>query len=256
VTDGQVTSGGHLLGVAAVGWHDGMCEGGRVVLGGQCPQSGKQAMVSAGLAQSAHLEVGSQLDLGIYRPDGNLVRVVGVYDAATAKPSVWGPSTPAQASPGVREGDPDRLDEILVPQDEILGSQGQVQVAALRPLLPDRLTVDALPGVVASVGEAAATSDPQRTVHLSRVSTLADAVDQLAPDRFQVRTAAFAVTAQLVLLAWAVLFLIVSATADERSGEVALAKLRGMRASATMLFGMGESVLLLLAAIPLGLVVG
>ncbi|HEY5185229.1 MAG TPA: hypothetical protein VIM19_10080 [Actinomycetes bacterium] len=256
MTDGQVTSGGHLLGVAAVGWHDGMCEGGRVVLGGQCPQSGKQAMVSAGLAQSAHLEVGSQLDLGIYRPDGNLVRVVGVYDAATAKPSVWGPSTPAQASPGVREGDPDRLDEILVPQDEILGSQGQVQVAALRPLLPDRLTVDALPGVVASVGEAAATSDPQRTVHLSRVSTLADAVDQLAPDRFQVRTAAFAVTAQLVLLAWAVLFLIVSATADERSGEVALAKLRGMRASATMLFGMGESVLLLLAAIPLGLVVG
>ena len=256
VTDAQIAVGSHALGVAEVGWHDGMCTGGVVVLRGRCPTSGREAMVSAGLADSAHLAVGSQLDLGIYRPDGNRVRVVGVYDAATAKPSVWGPSTPAQAVPGVRPGDPDRLDEILVPQDEILGSAGQVAAASLRPLLADRLTVDALPDAVAAVAAASGTMDPQGAVHVSRVSTLAEAVDQLAPDRSQVRTAAFAVTAQLVLLAWAVLFLIVSATADERSGEVALAKLRGMRTRATMLFGLGESVLLLLAAIPLGLAVG
>ena len=229
VTDAQITVGSHALGIAEVGWHEGMCTGGIVVLRGRCPTSGREAMVSAGLADSAHLAVGSQLDLGIYRPDGNQARIVGVYDAATAKAAVWGPSTPAQAASAAVEGQPDRLDEVLVPQDEILGSAGQVAAASLRPLLADRLTVDALPDAVAAVADASGTMDPQGAVHLSRVSTLAEAVDQLAPDRSQVRTAAFAVTAQLVLLAWAVLFLIVSATADERSGEVALAKLRGMR---------------------------
>ena len=58
-----------------------------------------------------------------------------------------------------------------------------------------------------------------------------------------------------MLLAWFALFLVVSATSEERSGEVALAKLRGMGARSTFLFGLAEPLLLLLVAVPVGLAV-
>lgn len=255
LADLDVQVGIHTAGVAQAGWYEGMCAGGVRLLRGTCPERGAQAMVSAGTASSTGIDVGSVINLDLSSPNDQL-RVVGVYDPATARPAVFGLDTPRQAAPSITPGGLDHLDEILVSQDEMLRSRGQVQVAAVRSLRVDRLALRTVPALVAAVRAATGAIPAPGTVHLSETSGLPDAVAALASDRAQLRSNTFAVTAQLVLLAWAVLYLVVTATAAERAGEVALAKLRGMRAWATTAFGLGESVLLLLLALPLGLVGG
>jgi hypothetical protein len=79
------------------------------------------------------------------------------------------------------------------------------------------------------------------TVRAGLPSFLAD----LAGDRRQVQVTGFAVTAQLVVLSWFVLFVVVAATSEERAAEVALAKLRGHSPWQTLRFGFAETGLLL-----------
>ncbi|HWG62404.1 MAG TPA: hypothetical protein VG253_11900, partial [Streptosporangiaceae bacterium] len=64
------------------------------------------------------------------------------------------------------------------------------------------------------------------------------------------------VTAELVLLAWLLLFLIVSDAAEARGPEIALAKLRGRSRWRTLTFGLSEPVILLAVALPAGVLAG
>lgn len=64
------------------------------------------------------------------------------------------------------------------------------------------------------------------------------------------------VTAQLLLLSWFVLYLVVANASEARGPEVALAKLRGLTPARTVAFGLLEPALLLVLAIPLGLLAG
>ena len=56
----------------------------------------------------------------------------------------------------------------------------------------------------------------------------------------------------LLLLAWVVLFLLVAALAQERGPELALARLRGYPNARAARFGLGETLLLVVLAAPLG----
>ena len=60
------------------------------------------------------------------------------------------------------------------------------------------------------------------------------------------------ITAQLLLLAWLLLFLIVADAAEARGPEVALAKMRGRGRWRTLTFAQGEPVILLAVALPAG----
>jgi putative ABC transport system permease protein len=64
------------------------------------------------------------------------------------------------------------------------------------------------------------------------------------------------ITAQLLLLAWLLLFLIVADAAEARGPEVALAKMRGRGRWRTLTFGLAEPVILLGVALPLGVLAG
>jgi putative ABC transport system permease protein len=64
------------------------------------------------------------------------------------------------------------------------------------------------------------------------------------------------VTAQLLLLSWFVLYLVVANASESRGPEVALAKLRGLTPARTVAFGLLEPGLLLILATPLGLLAG
>ncbi len=57
----------------------------------------------------------------------------------------------------------------------------------------------------------------------------------------------------LVLLCWFVLFLLIGALTEERSGEIALAKLRGYSVRRASRFGRAEALALILLAAPLGI---
>ena len=64
------------------------------------------------------------------------------------------------------------------------------------------------------------------------------------------------ITAQLLLLAWLLLFLIVADAAEARGPEVALAKMRGRGRWRSLTFALGEPVILLAVALPVGVLAG
>jgi putative ABC transport system permease protein len=60
------------------------------------------------------------------------------------------------------------------------------------------------------------------------------------------------VETQLLVLCWLVLFLVVANAAEARGPEVALAKLRGVGTGATVAFGLLDTLVLVLLAVPIG----
>ena len=255
VNSGAPRYDGVELGVAQVSWYRGMCEGVTIVTG-VCPTSSGQAMVSARFAEDVGVGLATPMQLGITSdPALDRVTVVGTYDPASADPAVWGLERPAQYAPARVPGSPDRYDEVLVDEQTMLRSNGDLAAVSLRPLDASTVLLGDLPDLRAAVTAATQPQDittpGPKTV---AISGLPDYLDSLAPQLAAVAAASFAVTAQLVLLAWFVLFLVVAATSEERSGEVALAKLRGMTPRATVGFGLAEPVLLLAIAVPIGLV--
>ena len=258
VHDGAPSIGDRQLGIAQVGWHRDECQGVTVV-SGRCPDAAGEAMVSVRTERESRVAVGTVLRLGITSdPAADTVTVVGTYDAATADPAVWGIDRPAQYEPARIEGQPDRLDEFVVDQATMERSNGDVAAVSLRALDASRVHLGDVPDLRSAVEAATELtgSTPAGQPRTVAASGLPGYLDTLQPQLDSVAAASFAVTAQLVLLAWFVLFLVVAATGDERSGEIALAKLRGMTARSTISFGLAEPVLLLLVALPLGLVVG
>jgi hypothetical protein len=244
------------IGVAQVSWYRGMCEGIALVRG-RCPTGDSEAMVSVRFAQDVGVVLGTPMQLGITSDAAaDRVTVVGTYDASTADPAVWGLERPSQYAPNPVPDGPDRYDEILVDEATMLRSNGDLAAISFRAIDASTVFLRNLPelraAVVAATQSQDITSAGPKTVALSG---LPDYLDSLDPQLAAVAASSFAVTAQLVLLAWFVLFLVVAATSEERSGEVALAKLRGMTPRATVGFGLAEPLLLLALAVPLGLVV-
>jgi hypothetical protein len=245
------------LGIATVSWYDGQCEG-VTVADGRCATSLGEAMISTRLADNAAIGLGDRIRLGITSDRSvDTVTVVGTYDATSADPAVWGLARPDEYSPARTEGAPDRLDEIVVARETLLLSTGDVAAVSFRALDAATVRVSELSELDEAVVTATASPAdlPPTQVRTTAFSSLPEFLDSLAPQRDAVAAASLAVTAQLVLLAWFVLFLVIAGTSEERSGEVALAKLRGMTARSTLAFGLGEPVVLLALSLPLGLAV-
>ena len=189
---------------------------------------------------------------------------MGTYDVTSARPEVWGSRPPAQyRDPPVG---PAELDEILLDRTRILRAAKagrETSTTAFRLLRPDltsAASVDAAGALAAAAVDdlaqqqsAALNGGAQGQPVSTATSGLPAFLDGLAPERGQVRTVTFAVTAQLVLLAWFVLYLVVSAGTEERAGELALAKLRGLGPARLLGFGLAEIAVVLAVAAPLGL---
>lgn len=257
VRNGSPSLQGQQLGNAQVGWHRGQCEA-VTVTEGRCPEAAGEAMVSARTADEGGLALGDDIRLGISSDElVDTVALVGTYDPASADPQVWGIGGPEQAQPGSAKGEPDRLDEILVDQSTLASSRGDVTAASFRLIDPTTVHVADLPALTAAVLDATDNTPTfaQEVPRTAATSGLIAYLAELDPQRAGVAAASFAVTVQLVMLSWFVLFLIVSAMSDERSGEIALAKLRGMSPRSTVSFGLAEPVLLLVLAVPVGLAI-
>lgn len=246
------------VGLAQIGWHRGQCDAIEVT-SGVCPAHAGEAMISARMAEMHDVALGDLLRLGI---SGDLatdqVEVVGIYDPGTADPAVWGPTSPAQYQPAKAPDGPDRLDEIVVDEATLTAGGGDVAATSFRSLVATNVHSSSLGELRQAVESAVQNTTAAGGAAVSSVASsgLPAFLEVLDPGLADVSAASFAVTAALVLLAWFALFLVVSATSEERAGEVALAKLRGMGARATFVFGLAEPLLLLLVAVPVGLAAG
>ena len=267
---------GRGLGEVRTSWHPGSCAGMQLAAG-RCPGADSEVLVSDRLLAQNGLQLGSTLLIDLTPPpeepappptaaDPRAVTIVGSYRLGSADPQVWGSRQPSEYSEK-RDKVSDKifLDEILLQRNWIRRATGEATTTVFRLLRPGLARTQDLDAAADTAGResaavaaheaAAAQANPQQlafTVHAGLPSFLAD----LAGDRRQLQVAGFAITAQLVVLSWFVLFVVVAATSEERSAEVALAKLRGLSPWRTLRFGFAETGLLLVVAAPLGLLAG
>ena len=242
---------GVQIGVGAVGWYAAQCTGARIVTG-RCPERTGEAMVSTREMQIRRLHLGDHIRLLMSTEDRlNTVTIVGTYDPTSGGTQVWGADSPAQSAAAVLPGSPDHLDEVLVSRGQFAQTPN-TKVSAFLPLDTASVTLDQVPALESDIAALEQPTFDTSQPGLSVSSQITDVIATTDAERAIVRQAAVAITVQLVALALFVLFLAVAAASEERSPEIALAKLRGFSPSRTAWFGLGPLVLLLLAAVPVG----
>jgi hypothetical protein len=257
----QVSTGGHQ---SPLTWRTGFC-GHLKIVAGTCPATADQVLVSVSFARESHLKPG---DVAGLPPGYGKLIVTGEY-----------------AVPSVPElnGDPYWLSALCddftfedpCPTSGPGGSGGAAWDAVFTPAATfaaapaaeqgTALVIDALspasvrPGDIGLLGGAVSelTADTSLLqANISAVSSIPQLAGQVTSDWQTLDVPVFLIAAQLLLLAWLLLFLIAADAAEARAPEVALAKLRGFGPLRTVVFGLSETALLIVAAFPAGALAG
>lgn len=239
--------------VARLAWRDSQCQVLRFTEG-RCPTGPGEAVLSRAAAAYLHLRVGQPMSMAV-GPSPLRLRIVGLYEVARPGSPLWFGHSYTDAQQATDDG-PDRLDSVFVSQQVMLRSAPQgVYADAERPLVLDRVRLDdldVLDSRLRSLHDQLAASSELVVI----TAPISDIVREIRDDRATVTLSALLATVQLVLLTWFVLYLVVANTVEERSDEIALAKLRGLSPASTASFGLAEPLLLLLLALPLGVLTG
>lgn len=242
-------------------YRSGACARLRVV-SGRCPTGGTGVMMDAATARHYGLSVGDpvvlarNLDADPPETRAELThRIVGLYTVRDLDdPYWWGaagyltydPPTPQRkervpalvaggAAAASWPGATDPAAELDVPVDA-----GAIDLTDVGPLRHE----------IASAERAAGRSEADLRTELPAV------FDTAAREERAVGTSVPVVAVPLVLLCWFVLYLMVASLTEDRGPEIALAKLRGFGTRGTVRFGLGEALVLIVAAAPVGLAVG
>ena len=257
--------GGRLLS------RDGACDHVRIT-DGRCPSAAGEVTVSRDQARAYDLPVGASLDVGEFDAAVSSVdatprttlRVVGVYEPVNS-PYWFGDRLTGQASQ--RLGFDTMLTASPTVTGQVTGARGgpavwfEPQYAVDLPLMVDRVGIDEIAPLGSTVAQLV--EHPMGVEgtgsRAAETITVRSGVTALAAEA-QVGSAQAAVTipllmAQLGLLLGCVLWLVLVAAADQRSGEVAIARLRGRGSRGARRLLLGESLPPLLIGVPLGILV-
>lgn len=248
--------------VGALVWRQGQCAH-LVIVAGRCPSAPNEAVASQRTVDTRvyGFRLGVSVGLGAPSndvdqpmPDPAPVRIVGIYRAKDTADPFWFGQPLFDARIGA--GDlPDSIDTLFVARSEFLSFRAGtiVQADYDYPLTPAAIRLRSaarerslISGVLARYGH-----DPS----LSASSALPAVVTSAGRERHLAEVSTLLVTGQLALLAWLVMFQIVSDAIDARGNEIAMAKLRGLSPLATLRFGLAEPVVLLALAVPIGLLI-
>ena len=255
------TAGANGPGATRVIWRDGACRHLHVVKG-SCPTGPADALISTRMSRTAGFRIGQSIfgcpggavRFGACGEPGGYVtlRVVGYYALPGADP-YWFDGAYFDAHSG--NGDlADTYDATFVSRDGMTDFPENANITAgVQYLLdPTRVRLD---------DEGRLRSETSRFVTrlqagpdgMQAVTRLSPVLAQADSDRHDLGRSVLVVTLQLVALAFVVLRLVVADASEARGAEVALAKLRGYPAGSTLVLGLLEPVVLLVLAVPLGL---
>ena len=261
---GPATDGPELM--APMSWSRHGCASVDLVVG-SCPDADTEVVVSSRTARVLHVTVGDAVvvpaladeppaaNTGAFFP--STLDVVGVYRAPDVRSRDWvGWELAFQHA----AGDPDARDPVLPRTETMFVVHDLMLRLAVTPVVARDTRVLALPSVDADAVDALAAQlgpwDLQRrelTGTVALVNEPLAAITQVQDQRAAVRLASWVAALQLLGLVWYVLYLLTSAAADGRSHDVALAKLRGLRPRTVTLVAVLEPVLVVLLALPVGL---
>ena len=253
---------GHSVLVGMV-WRSGACAH-LIIVSGHCPGGAGQVLVSQ---RTVNGDYGWRLGGLVSFAAGVTARIVGTYVPRDPQEVFWFGHNYFRASVAV-DG-PDTVDAVFVDQAEsgALPAGAQAKLLWDYPLDPAAIRLDDVPGLRSDVAGlqrryskanscTAAASCPGEPVNVLMSTDLGKVLDAAANQRDQVDRGTLLVTVQLALLAWLVLFEVVTDAVESRGSEIALAKLRGLRPWRTAWFAVGEPLVLLVVAAPIGLGLG
>ncbi len=252
--------GGRLLA------RDGLCQEVRFT-SGRCPTAAQEIAVSADQARVYAMPVGATLEAGefdgaVSRPEASprtTLRVVGVYEPG---PSFFG--DPLTGAAATRVGYDAMLTPLATLAGEVTGPDGratswfQPQYAVDLPLVAARVGVDELGPLGASVRDmvrypmGVARSATQQAQTVTVRSGLPAIADEVRVGSAQASVTVPLLMAQISLLIGCVLWLVLVAAADQRRGEVAVARLRGRGARGARRLLLAETLPPVVLGAPLG----
>lgn len=242
-------------------WQEGQC-GHVTLLRGRCPRSAMEIMVT----RASGFRLGADVKLTSITTweDGEErlvpLRVVGIYRPDPGDPFWFGRNLfPETAGAGAGNGDP----LLTVPRTQEasgLPTGGSAAGAAAGNSWTGYAIVYTDPQVITGGDLAGLESAHARLTGMGQsgdaVTVFTHMDETLAGIHRQIDSLSVPVTLvtlQLVALGWLLLFLTVRDLVAARAPETALARLRGLGTARMWAFGLSEPVVLLLAALPLGL---
>ncbi len=240
---------------APLAWRVGSC--GQLSVDGTCAIDAEQAVVSERSAKEAGIKLGDTITLRGTRGDGEgrRLEVVGLYTPRDATSIYWGNSTYFSHSAQPGEGGLPQLDAVFTGSEDDVRLPGVNAVSArlTYPLKPEAVRLDVVPALRTELG---ALGLALNASELQLETALLSIADDVAKDQAALSGSVPLIAVPLLLLAWVVLFLLIAALVQERGPELALARLRGYPQARAARFGLGETLLLVIAAGPVGLVAG
>ncbi|PRX64430.1 FtsX-like permease family protein [Nonomuraea fuscirosea] len=247
-------------------WQDGQCEH-VVVVAGRCPRASGEVMAG----RTSGFKVGGRIRLtsvlGMEVTEGGRkpapLKVVGLYRPGPANDPFWfgrtlfsPPGEPADDKADALFTVPStRTDTYLVTDAvDVAGDvkSGWTDYATVY-IDPARLEGTDIAKLSAMQAAAEAAGAQSSDIVYSRV---ADMLKGLTANAGSLGVPALLVIVQLVGLGWMLLFQTVGDLVRARSAEIALARLRGHRRARVWRFALTEPLLVLTAAVPLGLLLG
>ncbi|GIG60835.1 hypothetical protein Lfu02_52070 [Longispora fulva] len=238
---------------ARLAYRDGACE--HLVVTGACPTAEGQVLVSDRSAKDNKLATGQQVTLRGKPGRTRTLIITGTYTPVDASAGYWGRTAYFNAGSPGPDGASTRTDALFVGIEEDVRSLGtDARVRFEYPLKPQALDLDNVASAredLKLLGRALPSAGG-----LQVTSALPGVLDDIVVEQEAVARNVPVVAIPLVLLSLFVLFLLVAAVTEERSPELALAKLRGYPLARAGRFGFAESLVLIVLAAPLGLVAG
>jgi putative ABC transport system permease protein len=252
VHTGVLARGGGEQVATRLAYRDRVCEA--LTITGSCPTGPGEVLVGAEVAEQYGIALGDRLTLDI-GDDRRRVDVVGTYRPVDPGALYWGRTAyftqggfdPATGAPRVAAL------FTAVESDVRVDPSVAAELQLTYPLHTDVVRLD---DVAALRADLAALEAAVRVADLDLHTALPAILDGIAADQSAINRIAPVVAAPLLLLAWFVLFLLVAMVTEERGREIALAKLRGFTSGRAARFGLGEVLVLIVAATPVGIAAG
>lgn len=229
------------------------------IVSGRCPSGPNEVVVGQRTIDDSGYgwKIGSTIDASILDLQNNTVaipaKIVGSYVPKNVADPYWFGVNYFNAHPGSQDSS-DTVDAVFLSQ---AGLDALPRVPGLTASVDYALDAAAirLRDVPTLRREATGLKAKYAGSPYDLETNLTRVLDDAAHQRHLVDTGTALVTLQLCLLAWLVLFQVVADAVDARGNEIAQAKLRGHSPLATLRFGLGEPILLLLLAAPIGFLV-
>jgi putative ABC transport system permease protein len=231
---------------------------------GDCATGDDEVMLSKRSAAELELKPGDKISV-TYGVDGRsapragarvrVLTITGLYELAAANDPYWGGNAYFVNGYDPTGIAPRRLDAVFTPSEQTVRYDPQARVSTHLEMLlrPDAVGVD---DVAPLRSQLRAFGLAVKAANLTVATSLPQTLDGIAAQQHALSRTVPVIAVPLLLLCLFVLFLVVSALTEERSAEIALAKLRGFPAGRAARFGVAEVLALIVTAAPLGVLLG